>query len=85
MGAAYSLVGVPYQIALGGSRKNHFVTQLRVRGRWHKYDCLAGGAVLFLQTPSTPTGTARRSVYWRTSRPLCASPPHRFTRDTSND
>ena len=39
----------------------------------------------FLQTPSTPTGTARRSVCWRTSRLLCASPPPRFTRDTTNN
>ncbi|CAN0423882.1 unnamed protein product [Ectocarpus fasciculatus] len=45
MGVAYSLVGLSYHVAHGGSRKNHFVTQLRVRGRWHKYDCLAGGAV----------------------------------------
>ncbi|CAM9122980.1 unnamed protein product [Ectocarpus sp. 8 AP-2014] len=33
MAAAYSLVGVSHHIAHGGSRKNHFVTQLRVRGR----------------------------------------------------
>ncbi|CAN0511110.1 unnamed protein product [Ectocarpus sp. 8 AP-2014] len=33
MGAPYSLVGVSYHLALGGSQRNHFVTQLRVRGR----------------------------------------------------
>ncbi|CAN0547007.1 unnamed protein product [Ectocarpus sp. 12 AP-2014] len=32
MGAEYSLVGVSYHLALGGSQRNHFVTQLRVRG-----------------------------------------------------
>ncbi|CAM9513987.1 unnamed protein product, partial [Ectocarpus fasciculatus] len=47
---AYSLVGLSYHIAHGGSRKkNHFVTQLRVRGRWHKYDCLAGGRRTFFR------------------------------------
>ncbi|CAN0289692.1 unnamed protein product, partial [Hapterophycus canaliculatus] len=29
-----------------GVERNHFVSQLRVRGRWHKYDCLAGGPVV---------------------------------------
>lgn len=39
MGATYSLVWVSYFVALGGgSRMNHFVCQVRIRGRWHKYD-----------------------------------------------
>ncbi|CAN0547594.1 unnamed protein product, partial [Ectocarpus sp. 12 AP-2014] len=46
MGAQYYLVGVSYHIALGGGQSpNHFVTAVRVRRRWHKYDCLAGGLV----------------------------------------
>ena len=46
MGAAYSLVGVSYFLPLGGgTNRNHFVSQVRIRGRWHKYDCLEGGIV----------------------------------------
>ncbi|CAN0432461.1 unnamed protein product, partial [Scytosiphon promiscuus] len=46
MGVEYSLVGVSYHFAVGGVERNHFISQLRVRGRWHKYDCLAGGPVV---------------------------------------
>ena len=46
VGASYSLVGVSYFVALGGgSRRNHFVSQVRLRGRWHNYDCVNGGVV----------------------------------------
>ncbi|CAM9507416.1 unnamed protein product, partial [Ectocarpus sp. 12 AP-2014] len=45
LGAEFSLVGVSYHLPLGGGggSPNHFVTQMRSRGRWHKYDCLHGG------------------------------------------
>ncbi|CAN0166602.1 unnamed protein product [Scytosiphon promiscuus] len=36
MGVEYSLVGVSYHFAVGGVERNHFISQLRVRGRWHK-------------------------------------------------
>ena len=46
MRAAYSLVGVSYFLPLGGgTNRNHFVSQVRIRGRWHKYDCLQGDIV----------------------------------------
>ncbi|CAN0541292.1 unnamed protein product, partial [Laminaria digitata] len=37
IGVEYCLVAVIYSIP------NHFVTQLRSRGRWLKYDCILGG------------------------------------------
>jgi len=40
MGVEYSLVSVVYLI-LGGC---HYVTQFRLRGKWLKYDCTAGGS-----------------------------------------
>ena len=45
MGAAYSLVGVSYHLALGAGPRKHFVSQVRLRGRWHRYDCMQGGVV----------------------------------------
>ena len=45
MGASYSLVGVSYHLALGAGPRNHFVSQVRLRGRWHRYDCMQGGVV----------------------------------------
>jgi len=38
IGVEYCLVAVIYSIP------NHFVTQLRSRGRWLKYDCILGGS-----------------------------------------
>ena len=80
MGAAYSLVGVSYHIAIGGSRKNHFVTQLRVRGRWHKYDCLAGGAVLSSDAFDADWNSSSQCLlaYLKTS--LCVATPPLYTR-----
>jgi len=43
LGASYSLVGVSYPVGPGGRVRNHFVSQIRLRGRWHLYDCLNGG------------------------------------------
>lgn len=46
LAAEYSLVGVSYHFAVGGSStRNHFTTQFRANGTWFKYDCLAGGSV----------------------------------------
>ncbi|CAN0459821.1 unnamed protein product [Ectocarpus sp. 12 AP-2014] len=79
MGDAYSLVGVSYHIALGGSRKNHFVTQLRVRGRWHKFDRLAGGAVLSSDTFDADWNGSSQCIqaYLKTSLCIATPPPYR--------
>ena len=61
MGASYSLDGVSYHLALGAGPRNHFVSQVRLRGRWHRYDCMQGGVV----TSADAYGTAwhRSSVH----------------------
>ncbi|CAM9341337.1 unnamed protein product, partial [Pylaiella littoralis] len=43
MGAAFSLVGVSHHLSIDSGSRNHFVTQMRSRGRWHTYECLDGG------------------------------------------
>ena len=43
LGASYSLVGVSYHVGPSHGVRNHFVSQIRLRGRWHHYDCLNGG------------------------------------------
>lgn len=45
LGAEYSLVAISYHVGVGRDPRNHFASQLRVRGRWHRYDCFAGGIV----------------------------------------
>ena len=56
-GASYSLVGVSYFVVLYNdyrtgdflsgdrSQRDHLVSQVRIRGRWHKYDYLDGGTI----------------------------------------
>ncbi|CAN0535670.1 unnamed protein product, partial [Ectocarpus sp. 8 AP-2014] len=76
LGTEFSLVGVAYHLPLGGGSRNHFVTQMRSRGRWHKYDCLQGGPTTSSDDfdPTWHESHPYMLVYLRTS--MCiATPP----------
>ena len=76
-GIDFSLVGVSYHISLGGaSRTHYFVTQVRLRGRWHKYDCLQGGNTTSSDDfdPAWHGTSPYLLLYLRTSK-FIATPP----------
>ncbi|CAB1111020.1 unnamed protein product [Ectocarpus sp. CCAP 1310/34] len=79
MGVTYSLVGISCFLALGGGpNRNHFVSQVWIRGRWHKDDCLQGGIV----TSSDAFGSGwhvssvHMLVYLRSSICVATPPPY---------